>query len=157
MGERMAMHRLGVTVSGEAIQVVHLDTGQTKPTLVNQFTWRLQTGDVVDAYHAMHERVRDYVANHGVAEVIIKASALGQSSATLAHLRSAELRGVICVAVKVGGATAKLVPKAVISRTFGDRKVDQYVADDGFWPEALDGDLTKGRREAALLVLSQAR
>jgi hypothetical protein len=151
------MHRLGVTVSGEAIQIVHLDTGQAKPLLVNQFTWRLQTGDVVDAYHAMHERVRDYVANHGVGEMIIKASAVGQSRPTLAHLRSAELRGVICVAAKAGGAITKLVPKAVISRTFGDRKVDQYVEDDRFWQEALDGDLTKGRREAALLVLSQER
>ncbi len=151
------MHRLGVTVSGEAIQVVHMDTGQTKPFLVNQFTWKLQTGDVVDAYHVMHERVRDYVANHGVSEVIIKASAVGQSRPTLAHLRSAELRGVICVAAKVGGAMARLVSKAVISRTFGDRKVDQYVEDDGYWKEALDGDLTKGRREAALLVLSQER
>jgi hypothetical protein len=151
------MHRLGVTVSGEALQVVHLDTGQSKPIVINQFTWKLQTGDVVDAYHAMHERVRDYVANHGVGEVIIKASAVGQSKPTLAHLRSAELRGVVCVGAKAGGAMTRLVQKAVISRTFGDRKADQYVEDDAFWQEALDGVLNKGRREAALLVLSQER
>lgn len=151
------MHRLGVSVSGDTLQVVHLDTSQTKPILINQFTWKLQSGDVVDAYHGMHERVRDYVANHGVCEVIIKASAVGQSKPTLAHLHSAELRGVVSVGAKAGGATTRLVQKAVISRTFGDRKADQYVQDDGFWQEALDGTLTKGRREAALLVLSQER
>lgn len=151
------MHRLGVVVSGDSLQVVHLDASQPKPILINQFTWKLQSGDVVDAYYCMHERVRDYVANHGVCEVIIKASAVGQSRPTLAHLHSAELRGVVSVGAKAGGATTRLVQKAVISRTFGDRKADQYVQDDAFWQDALDGDLAKGRREAALLVLSQER
>jgi hypothetical protein len=87
--------------------------------------------------------------------VVIKSSAVGQNNPTLAHLKSAELRGAISVASSGAGANTKMVQKAVISRTFGDRKADDYVKDDSFWEKSVSGELTKSRREAALLVLSQ--
>lgn len=52
-------------------------------------------------------------------------------------------------------APTQFVAKATISRTFGARKADDYVADDSFWSGRLDGkELRAGSREAALLILS---
>lgn len=151
----MSEEWLGVVVSGAQLVAVHVQLNDDSAVLTNQFTWKLQSGDDAEAYHAMFERVKDYVANNNVQRVIIKASAVGKSKPTLSHLRSAELRGVICVASVAGGARTDLVQKGTISRTFGKRNVDDYVKDDSFWDDEIIGELTKGRREAALLVLSQ--
>jgi len=151
----MSEEFVGIVVSGSKLEAVHLEKEMDTYTLINQFTWNLQTGDAVVAYGSMFERVRDYVKNKQVKNVIIKGSAIGKNRPTLAHLRSAELRGVVCVAALVGGASTTFLQKAMLSRTFGDRKTDEYVKDDSYWKTAVAGDLTKGRREAALLVLSQ--
>ena len=151
----MADQWLGIVVAGGQLNVVHLVIDSSNAVLNNQFTWKLQSGDAANAYAAMYDRVKDYVANNGIQNVVLKASAVGQNKPTLAHLKSAELRGVISVAAVAGGATTNLVQKGTVSRTFGDRKVDEYVKDDSFWTREALGDLTKGRREAALLVLSQ--
>jgi hypothetical protein len=146
---------IGIVASGSQLNAVHLEIDDNSVVLSNQFTWKLQSGDVALAYAAMHDRVKGYVENNAVQNVVIKASAVGKNKPTLAHLKSAELRGVICVATVAGGASTTLVQKGTVSRTFGDRKVDEYVKDDSFWDNQVVGELTKGRREAALLVLSQ--
>ena len=151
----MGDHCLGIVVSGSSLSAVHMEVDATTAIISNQFTWKLQSGDVESAYAAMHDRVRDFVQNNSITSVVIKASAVGNNKPTLAHLKSAELRGVTCVAAVAGGAQTSLIQKGTISRTFGDRKVDDYVQDDSFWQNEVVGDLTKGRREAALLVLSQ--
>lgn len=109
----------------------------------------------MDGYCQMYERVRNYVSNNSIQSVAIKASAVGQTKPTLSHLHSAELRGVICVASKIANANVYVIQKAVVSRTFGSRKVDDYVSDDEFWEQSLVGDVAKSRREAALIVMSQ--
>jgi len=146
---------LGVVVSGGQFNAVHLSIDGTNAEVNNQFTWKLQTGNESEAYAAIYERVKDYVANNSIQNVVIKASAVGKNKPTLAHLKSAELRGVITAASVAGGAETDLVQKGSISRTFGDRKVDEYVKDDSFWRGKALEDLTKGRREAAILILSQ--
>lgn len=146
---------LGIIVSGESVIGVHLNCGQDTPQLVNQFTWKLQRGDRVDAYCRMCERVGNYVSNEDIREVIVKASAVGPAGLGLSHLQSAELRGVVCVAARMEGARVSLVQKSQISRTFGSKKVDEYTADDTYWEHAISGDITRSRREAALLILSQ--
>lgn len=146
---------LGIVVSGAQLDAVHLEIDGSRAVVTNQFTWKLQSGDEVLAYAAMHDRVKDYVKNNAIEKVVVKASAVGKNKPTLAHLKSAELRGVICVASVGGGASTTLIQKGTISRTFGDRKVDEYVNDDSFWDIKVIGDLAKGRREAALLVLSK--
>ena len=151
----MAKKWLGVVVSGSQINVVHLDIDNDDASVINQFTWKLQSGDEVRAYTEMSERVSDYIKNNSIDNVVIKSSAVGQNRPTLAHLKSAELRGAVSVAASGAGANTQLVQKAVISRTFGERKADEYVNDNSFWEENITGDLTKGRREAALLILSQ--
>jgi len=151
----MAEQYIGIVASGAQLNGVHLEIDNDRAVLINQFAWKLQSGDQALAYAAMYDRVKDYVQNNTVHKVVIKASAVGKNKATLAHLKSAELRGVICVAAVAGGASTTLVQKGTVSRTFGDRKVDEYVKDDSFWDNEVSGNLTKGRREAALLVLSQ--
>ena len=152
---QMPENWIGFVASGSRLNAVHLEIDGDHPVLTNQFTWKLQSGDETLAYAALYERVKEYIQNNSITTVVIKASAVGKNKATLAHLKSAELRGVICAASVAGGAVTKLIQKGTISRTFGDRKVDDYVKDDSFWDDQLLGDLNKGKREAALLVLSQ--
>ena len=151
----MSKQYLGIVVSGAQLDAVHMEIDDSSAIVNNQFTWKLQSGDEVLAYAAMYDRVKDYIKNNAIEHVVVKASAVGQNKPTLAHLKSAELRGIISVASIGGGASTSLIQKGTVSRTFGDRKVDEYVKDDSFWDKQIVGDLAKGRREAALLVLSQ--
>ena len=41
-----------------------------------------------------------------------------------------------------------------ISRTFGERKVDEYVADKAFWDAEVIGELRAGSREAVMVLLA---
>lgn len=151
----MSEEWIGLVVSGKQISGVHLKIESDAAALVNHFSWKLQSGDEVLAYSAIFERIKDYIKNHSIDQAVIKASAVGSNRPTLAHLKSAELRGLICVAANLGGATTSLLQKSLISRTFGSRKVDDYIGDDSFWKEKIKGILPKGKREAALLILSQ--
>ena len=151
----MSEQWIGVVTSGSQLNAVHLELNDDNAVLMNQFTWKTQSGDETLAYAAMYERVKEYIENNAIKYAVIKASAVGKNKPTLAHLKAAEMRGIICVASVAGGATTKLVQKGAISRTFGERKVDDYVKDDSFWDDQILGELTKGRREAAILVLSQ--
>jgi len=154
----MAEEWMGIVASGSQLNAVHLQLDGDDAVLTNQFTWKLQSGDETLAYAAMYERVKEYIENNAVKYVVIKASAVVKNKPILlAHLKSAEMRGIICVASVAGGATTKLLQKGVISRTFGDRNVDAYVKDNTFWDDQELGDLKKGRREAAILVLSQRK
>ena len=85
----------------------------------------------------------------------MKASAVaGKGSATLGFLLSAEVRGVI-IAAAASQCPVRALSKAVISRTYGDRKVDEYVADDGFWAEqTAGGALRKLSRASAMLLIA---
>jgi len=151
----MEEHWMGIIVSGSQIQVVHLAISGDNAVLTDQFNWKLQSGDQPHAYAAIYERIKEYIENNSVNHVVIKASAVGKNKATLAHLKSAEIRGVICAASVAGGAETKFILKGTISRTFGSRKVDDYVHDDTYWDNQGLSGLTKGRREAAILVLSE--
>jgi hypothetical protein len=118
-------------------------------------TWRLQKGDRAAAYSVLYQQCADYVRENKIDAVIIKASAvMGRGSATLALLTSAEVRGVV-MAAAAAQCAVKALSKAVISRTYGDRKVDEYVADDQFWASRTSGGvLRKLSREAAMLLIA---
>jgi hypothetical protein len=84
----------------------------------------------------------------------MKESAVSGGAATMALLQSAELRGAVMAAL--GG----IVPidcksKASISKTFGERNVDEYVKDNDFWKKEVSGvDLRIGSREAVMIMLA---
>jgi hypothetical protein len=148
----MTIRSVGVVASGDQVILVDAEVPDQGPiTILSDRTIKLQNGDKAEAYRLMHQRVSDYVR-----EKKIKASALSQAGKPkLGHLESAELRGVAISALRHGGAEVEIRAKANISRTFGPRKADEYIKDDGFWEGQTTGqELRGGSREAALLLLA---
>ncbi|MEO0624093.1 MAG: hypothetical protein AAF183_17980 [Pseudomonadota bacterium] len=148
---------VGIVVSGDNVIVVDAevpDNGQL--ILQNDATWKLQKGDRATGYNVIGQQCRDYVQGNGVTRVLIKASAISLGGTKLAHLHSAELRGVI-----QGSAASvcrvKEFSKSALSRNFGKRKVDEYTKDEGFWMTHFTGaPLRAGSREAAIMLLFES-
>ena len=151
----MAERWVGIVVAGEKVTLADAEVPATGPmTLQFDHTWKLQAGSRPAAYCVMHQQVFDYLAENKIIRVIIKASALSTGATKMSHLEAAELRGVVfAAAAAVTSVTA--LSKAHISRTFGGRKVDEYIADNSFWSANVAGaNLRAGSREAALMILA---
>ena len=59
------------------------------------------------------------------------------------------------IAAAASVCPVRTIVKATISRTFGTRNVDEYVKDDEFWNENVQGvKLRGGSREAALILIA---
>lgn len=147
---------VGIVVSNDKVTFVDAQVPDAGIIVVqSDQSWKLQSGERGAAYAVMHGRVADYLRSNEVSKVIVKASALSTGGTKLAHLHAAELRGVIIASASTQVQSLVVLPKAHISRTFGDRKVDEYVADDDFWDAEVGGaQLRAGSREAAMLLLS---
>jgi hypothetical protein len=153
----MAIRCVGFVVVGEVVTVVDAaipgDPGEPVTVLADH-TWKLQKGDRAPAYAVLHQRCADYIRENKVESALVKASALPTGAARLGLLTSAEVRGVI-IAAAASVCGVKVISKALISRTYGDRKVDEYLGDDGFWDKhTKGGKLRKTSREAAMLIVS---
>lgn len=153
----MSKRWVGLVVVGENITVVDTqipDNDDDPIVVLADDSWRLQKGDKAPAYAVLHQRCADYLQENAVDKVILKASALPTGAARLGLLTSAEVRGVI---ISAAGSVCdvQILSKALISRTYGDRKVDEYLQDDNFWDEQTEGGrLRKTSREAAMLVVA---
>jgi hypothetical protein len=148
---------VGLVIVGEVITVVDTeipDDANDPLTIVADTTWKLQIGAKAPAYAFLHQRCANYLRENTVRSVVVKASALPTGAAKLSLLTSAEVRGVI-IAAAASVCEVKVMAKAVISRTYGERKVDEYLQDDDFWNgRTLGGKLRKTSREAAMLVIA---
>lgn len=149
---------LGITASTESVLVVDAeipDDSSAPIVIVSDASWAVQKGDRASAYAVLHQQCADYVHDHNIDRVIIKASAVaGKGSATLGLLHGAEVRGVLMAAASAHCSVTALT-KALISKTYGNRKVDEYVADDGFWAANTSGkSLRKMSREPAMLLIA---
>ncbi|WP_242396394.1 hypothetical protein [Anaeromyxobacter oryzisoli] len=155
----MSERWLGITVSGAEVVAVDLDVPATGPLVViadNSF--RLDTNeDRATAYLTIHRRISQYVQERNIRQVVVKKSATTRQAATLALLESAELRGVVAAGAAGGGAKVLFAAKAQLSKSFGARKVDEYLKDDSFWTAEITGTLKHGSREAAFIVLCEVR
>ncbi|MFM5352470.1 MULTISPECIES: hypothetical protein [Aeromonas] len=155
----MTRHYVSILVVGEAITVVSAEVpdDDKQPIRINSdTTWKLQKGDRGPALAVLHQRCASYLTEHKVDKVVIKASALPTGSAKLALLESAEVRGVVIAAAASVLDEVKILSKAVISRTYGERKVDEYLKDDDFWNQQTEGGvLRKTSREAVMLIIAQ--
>lgn len=154
----MAERWVGFVASGASVVVVDVEVPDdaAEPIIVqSDQTWRLQKGDRAAAYHVLHQQCTNYLEENGADVAIVKSSAvLGGGGMKLAHLEGAEVRGVL-IAAAASVCEARILSKAVISRTYGDRKVDEYLKDDDFWDEHVEGgDLRTGSREAAMLLIA---
>ena len=149
---------VGFVIVGEVLTVVDVETPDCldEPlTIVADDTWKLQAGERAEAYTVLHQRCADYLRENGVGSVVVKASALPTNGPPkLSLLTSAELRGVV-IAAAASVCPVKVLSKAAISRTYGERKVDEYLQDDGFWgKQTQGGKLRKTSREAAMLLIA---
>lgn len=158
-GKSMPDRWVGLVTSNDKVVLVDAEVPDVGPIVVQaDQSWTLQAGDRGPAYAVMHGRVTDYLQANGISKVVVKASALSTGSTKLAHLTAAELRGVVIAAVAATNASLVMLSKALVSRTFGDRKTDEYVADTSFWQAEASGcELRAGSREAALLLLSSRK
>lgn len=149
---------VGIVVTGDKVIVVDAEVPvEGQLVLQNDDTWRLQGGDDrAAAYNVIGQQCRDYLRANEISKVLIKASAISLGGTKIGHLRSAELRGVIKGAA-ASVCSVKEFSKAALSRNFGERKVDEYAKDDGFWIAHFTGEgLRAGSREAAIMLLAES-
>jgi hypothetical protein len=153
----MAVRWLGLTASKDFVVAVDAEIPSDDGPIIikSDDTWKVQTGDRAAAYNILHQQCADYIKENGIISVVVKASAVaGKGSATLGSLLSAEVRGVV-IAAAASQCRVKALSKAVISRTYGDRKVDEYIGDDAFWADQTTGGLLrKLSREATMLLIA---
>lgn len=153
----MAERQLGIVVTGDTATVVEamVPADVAQPIeIVADTSWKLQAGDRPTAYDVIFRRCVNYVQENEVCRIVVKASAATRNPASIAHLESAELRGVV-IAAAASVAPVKTVPKSHISRNYGDRKVDEYLQDDAFWAShTVGGKLRKTSREAAMMIIA---
>lgn len=154
----MAERWVGFVAAGASVVLVdaEIPDDADDPIIIQaDQTWRLQKGDRTAAYHVLYQHSTNYLEENGADVAVVKSSAtLGGGGMKLAHLEGAEVRGVI-VAAAASVCTTRVLSKAVISRTYGERKVDEYLKDDDFWAEHVEGgNLRAGSREAAMLLIA---
>jgi len=153
----MANRWLGITVSSSAVVIVAAEEVGKALSLVADETWHLQESSRPHAYQVIAEVIQDFIKNNGIAHVRIKGSAVNRGGTSLAHLESAELRGVVAGAAAVHAADVAFVQKAAVSKTFGTRKADEYLADANFFTSKFTArkPLRAGSREAALILIAE--
>lgn len=151
----MTARWLGVVVSGDLVTAVDAEVPDAGPiTIQSDQSWPLQSGNRADAYVVMAQQVTDYATENGIGCAVVKESAVSLGGTKKAHLESAELRGVVLCALR-RATEVKLQSKAIISKTFGERKVDEYLSDSAFWKKECAGiNLRVGSREAAMIILA---
>jgi len=153
----MAKRWLGLSAFKDSVTVVDVEIPDDNGPIVvkSDDNWRVQKGDRAVGYSVLHRQCTDYIKENGIDAVVVKASAVsGKGSTKLGLLTGAEVRGVVMAAA---GALCPVnaLSKAVVSKTYGDRKVDEYVADDAFWAtHTTGGALRKLSREAAMLLIA---
>jgi len=154
----MAERWVGFAASGASVAVVDADVPDDNddPIVINaDQTWRLQKGDRAEAYDVLYQHCANYLRENGIERAVIKGSAvLAGGKMKLAHLEGAEVRGVI-IAAAASVCSVRAVSTAVISRTYGDRKFDDYLKDNGFWSDhTTGGELRIGSRAAAMMLIA---
>lgn len=151
----MAVRWVGIVASGDKVTMVDVEVPVTGPLVVQMDqTLKLQTGDRSAAYNTLYHQLANYFGEQLTNKVIVKASAVSKGSVSLAHLSSAEVRGVV-MAAAASICETQSVAKSTISKSFGKRKVDEYLGDDQFWSDNFNGtNLRAGSREAAILLVA---
>lgn len=159
----MTTHWAGITVSGTSANFVRATLGGGQLVIQGDDDFSLEVGERAAALSRFFDRVCDMIKTSGIKHVVIKASAVSSQRATDALLSSAELRGVVIAACAKAGASVVLQKRASLSRDKSKRKLDTYLDDEAFWSAKLGvsgsskGQLRKGSREAAFLILAQEK
>jgi hypothetical protein len=154
---RMAEHWVGIVASGPGVIVVAADipAEDDRPIVITyDQSWPTQRGSRPAAYAVLHQQCINLLQGRKIDRVFIRASATSRAGMGKAHLDGAEVRGVVAAAA-ASICPVELLPQAQISKTYGDRKVEEYVKDNEFWAEKTTGGrLRSGSRIAAMLLLA---
>ena len=154
----MSERCVGMVVEGETVWIVDADVPEDPQLPVDILAdnkWDLQDGDRATALAVMSRRCASHIKENKVVCAFVMASGAPLGRARVEPLlKSAELRGVVMAAAAQQTAV-KMVLKKTVSRTFGDRKFDEYCKDDAFWKAHTTGKaLRKTSRPAAMVVVA---
>lgn len=144
---------VGFSNSSDKVIVVGLEFREETAEVFIDDIWKLPIGDRAEAYCAIQERIVNELRERKIKKVAIKGSVLPAGSTQLAHLYTAELRGVIMAAAAQAQAHPTMITKTTMSKKFGERKTAEYIADPEFWSNNVSGKLKTGSRETAMIVL----
>jgi hypothetical protein len=154
----MSKRYLGMSASSEVVTVVEAEIPDdiSAPIIIlGDSTWKLQKGDRAAAYAVLHQQCVDHIRENKIEGIVIKASAVPQGAARLNLLVSAEVRGVVMAAAASVCSNTTDITAGSISRNYGDHKIAEYLADDGFWASVTTGgSLRKTSREATMLLVA---
>jgi len=146
---------IGVTVGADQVNVVLLEKDSPYAfRLDDERTHHHKEGPRPVAYNVLYGQFHDYIQQRRATRVCIKGSAVSLGGTKLPQLHAAELRGVVQAAAAGAGVEVRTATKSVTSRTFGTRKVDEYLKDNEYWKTIGLADLKKGLREAAFAAIS---
>lgn len=144
---------LSLRPAGKEITYVLIKNDDTeKLTLLDQGALKLskstsRTADIGELF----KQLKKLIALHQVNFILIKASVSTQDM-NLAHLYTAEIRG-ICVAAAMSTKTqAKLISPAATFAQSG--KVKETLKNDDLFTRHIEGELPKTKRDLALLTLN---
>lgn len=154
----MSERCVGIVVEGETVWVVDADVPEDSDLAVEILAdnkWDLQDGDRASALAVMSRRCASHIKENKVDRAFVMASGAPLGRARVEPLlKSAELRGVV-MAAAAQHTVVKMVLKKTVSRTYGDRKFDEYCKDDEFWNAHTVGKaLRKTSRPAAMTILA---
>lgn len=154
----MSKRYLGILANSDVVTIIEADipgAPDAPLVVIGDFSWKIQKGGRAAAYSVLHQQCVDHIRENNVDGVVIKASAIPQGSAKLGLLLSAEVRGVVMAAAASVCANTTEITAASISRNYGDRKIAEYIADDGFWATVTTGGaIRKSSRDAAMLLVA---
>jgi Holliday junction resolvasome RuvABC endonuclease subunit len=147
------MTTLSLRPAGKEITYVLIKNDKSeKLTLIDQGMLKIvkstsRTADIGELF----KQVKKLIAKHQVNQILIKASASTQNM-NLAHLHTAEVRG-LCVTAAI---SAKVPVKLITpSATFAQSgKVKESLKNDELFERNIEGELPKTKRDVALLVLN---
>jgi hypothetical protein len=150
---------VGFVASGKSVIVVGAkipDDERNPIEILYDQTWPIQEGVGArpSGYNVLYQQCLNHLNGCKADKAVIKASATSRSGMGKAHLDGAEVRGVITAAA-AAIVPVNVVAQAHISKTYGGRKVEEYVKDDQFWAQNTSGGkLRTGSRVAAMLLIA---
>lgn len=153
----MAEKWAGIKTEGSEIICVVLEIDKSQRKVIQDFSIFLQNGPRSDAYAQAYARILDFLTQNQIKKVVFIPSTLSMGKIDESHLRGAELRGAIQVALVHAGASINCVKIASIKKKkgiLGPLQTTKYMDDDNAWSEVVSGKLRKGSRDAAIVAIA---
>lgn len=133
-----------------------------KPTVVYYATIAAGDAPRPTGLTTIRTRVHGLVATQAPDLVVVKPlepealKPANKRNVNASWFQTAEVRGVVLEAACAAEAPTVLRDGAAVSRTIGERKGKEYVADDAFWSNEVNGALSNKKFRAVVLMAISA-